>query len=260
MIDQANMRDNGAGGSRNGAGIPSCDGVRPLITAYMTHELGDNQSALVRKHLHRCPNCQAAVREIQQALDLLAAYSPRPPLPDRLSDKRRAKIRRAYTHPVISWIETHHIPFSLTTAAIALAILFAFLGRGKILSMQPPEETIPVDWVVRENVKLDELPSEEIQLFSAENLLQDAEPKTDHGAPAPTIQQVPPTRHGVTQPVGQPARQDLVASYQAHGTLAIFASIVLLIAWVLLRIKLVTAVTREPTDDGMTVDGPAPFE
>ena len=73
-----------------------CEDIQALLTDYMTRELGESQSALVREHLRMCPVCQNAAREITEAFDLLhVARKVGAGRPDRLSDERRARIRRA---------------------------------------------------------------------------------------------------------------------------------------------------------------------
>lgn len=108
-----------------------CEDIQSVLLDYMTHELGEPQSILVREHLRKCRNCQVAAAEIEAALDLLrqASESERQ-APMRLSDERRTRLAWAFTHPVMEWIVTHHILVSFAVAL--LAILIALLALRKL--------------------------------------------------------------------------------------------------------------------------------
>ncbi|MBN2302782.1 MAG: zf-HC2 domain-containing protein [Lentisphaerae bacterium] len=113
---------------KTGGSVLKCDDIQALLFSYMTRELGSARSDLVREHIRKCPVCQAAAADVQAALDALrdsSAFDDQ--LPKRLSDKRREHIVWAYTHPVMDWIDRHHVMVSMIIAAIALAAAIALV-------------------------------------------------------------------------------------------------------------------------------------
>ena len=124
-----------------------CEDIRDLLFDYMSHELGKARSQLVREHIRRCDECRKQAAEIQSTLDLLsAAGKEETDIPSRLTDERRKKLYWWFTHPVMRWIENHHIIFSLVIAAIILAILTFVLSKAKIVEEEPEVEVFPV-WI-----------------------------------------------------------------------------------------------------------------
>ncbi len=124
-----------------------CEDIRDLLFDYMSHELGKARSQLVREHIRRCEDCKRQAAEIQSTLDLLSGASKQETdLPSRLTDERRKKLYWWYSHPVMRWIEKHHVVFSLVVAVIILAILTLVLYRAKIFKDRPDEDVFPV-WI-----------------------------------------------------------------------------------------------------------------
>jgi anti-sigma factor RsiW len=115
-----------------------------VLFDYMSRELGQGRSDLVREHLRRCEECQRAAAEIQQTLDLLheaSVFDRR--VSAHLTDRRRDRVWRAFVHPVIHWIEVHHIAVSIAVAILVLAAVLFELCRARILR-EEPIEGIPV--------------------------------------------------------------------------------------------------------------------
>jgi predicted anti-sigma-YlaC factor YlaD len=118
--------------------IMKCDEIRELLFDYLCHELGEGRSTLVREHLRKCPDCQAAATEMQNTLDVLGKASKSGDVPDRLSPERRARIMRASMHPALDWIENHvAISAILAILIAAILIMLAFMFR---LPALPPED------------------------------------------------------------------------------------------------------------------------
>jgi len=101
-----------------------CEEIQELLMAYFSGELGRPRATLVREHLRKCPDCRSVALEIQTTLALLrtSAEGERN-LPMRLTDDRRARLRRAFLHPVLDWIYQRHVIASLLIALIALIVL-----------------------------------------------------------------------------------------------------------------------------------------
>ncbi|TFH15251.1 MAG: hypothetical protein E4H02_08280 [Lentisphaerales bacterium] len=182
MTDQQDNKQNGAG--RDGVKptrVMNCDDIRELLTDYMARELGESRSAFVREHLRLCPACQSAAHEIARAFDLIreteGAY------PDRLSDRHRARIRRAYRHPLIAWIETHHELVSVISAGTVIILILAFVTMITVLLRYRPVREIPVDVVIPEKITLDEIPNPDTPLVL---------PVAPHTSPPPPPEPVIP--------------------------------------------------------------------
>ncbi|MBM4143634.1 MAG: hypothetical protein FJ225_08610 [Lentisphaerae bacterium] len=121
-----------------------CDEIQAVLFDYMTRELGPARSELVREHLRKCPACQTAAAEIRATLDLLReASGDRAGVPARLSDERRRRLRWAFAHPVLNWIERHHVLVSLIATVLAVALALTLLRSARLRPAEPPE-TIPV--------------------------------------------------------------------------------------------------------------------
>ena len=143
------MNDNADSAARTGAdpfrGKILCSDIGEVLFDYMTHELGEARSLLVREHLRKCETCQARAAEIQATLDLLAGASVgRRAVPERLSDAHHARLLRALTHPLLDWIYTHHVLISVLTAALVLAATLLGLRRYRAWLRSRPDPGIPV--------------------------------------------------------------------------------------------------------------------
>ena len=124
-----------------------CEDIRDLLFDYMSRELGKARSEFVREHLRKCPDCKRQAAEIQSTLDLLSTASrEKTNLPSRLSDERRKKLYWWYSHPVMRWIENHHIAFSLAIAVLIIAIIGLILHSARLFREDPEEEIFPV-WI-----------------------------------------------------------------------------------------------------------------
>jgi len=123
-----------------GARKIDCHDIQAVLFDYMTRELGHARSELIREHLRRCDECKAAAGEIQATLNLLKSTSQTETgLPERLSEERRARIRRASAHPVLDWIGTHHIIVSIVLAAAVVAAVISILQRVELWSTETPD-------------------------------------------------------------------------------------------------------------------------
>lgn len=125
-------------GDRNG--LVQCEDIQGLLFDYMSRELGEARSDLVYEHLRKCEKCQAAAQEVQSTVDLLHSASGLDRGDDRLTDERRRRVLRAFTHPVIHWIERHHILVSFAVAVLALLVVLVVLKRArmwKVYEYQP---------------------------------------------------------------------------------------------------------------------------
>lgn len=126
--------------------ILSCEDIQPLLFAYMTRELGQARADVVREHIRKCEKCQAAGAEIQATLDALRGSSELDStLPDRLSDKHRERIIWAFTHPVMDWIDRHHVLVSVLVAILVIGLTFIIV---RVVETWPEEVLEPGPTVI----------------------------------------------------------------------------------------------------------------
>lgn len=151
-------------GPRPVAIIP-CDEIQELLTAYMTKELGESQSALVREHLRKCAKCQAMARDIQSAFDLFAEDRNRERSEHvRLSDRHRARLRRAYMHPLYGWFELHHWLIAIILSILIFAAGLWILSEIVSEIMDDGGDSVPVELLPDEPaIRLEDLPSPALQ-------------------------------------------------------------------------------------------------
>lgn len=197
MTDQQDNKQNRAEhDAAKPASVMNCDDIRELLTDYMARELGESRSAFVREHLRLCPACQSVAQEIARTFDLMRETEGT--YPDKLSDRHRARIRRAYRHPLIAWIETHHELVSVISAGIVIILILAFVTILTVLISHRPVREIPVDVVVPEKITLDKIPDPGTPIEL---------PFAPHPVTPPTPEPVAPDAPGVetTAPEPEPA-------------------------------------------------------
>ncbi|NQT92529.1 MAG: zf-HC2 domain-containing protein [Lentisphaerae bacterium] len=114
-------------------GLVKCEDIQGVLFDYMSRELGEARSVLVREHLRKCEECQAAAKDVQTTLDLLHSLSRAEGDADsRLTDDRRRRVLRALTHPVIHWVERHHILVSFVATVLVLLVVLTVLRRVRL--------------------------------------------------------------------------------------------------------------------------------
>jgi len=116
-----------------------CDEIQAVLFDYMTRELGEARSDLVREHLRRCPACQKDAADIGATLEALQGASPHGEIDEHLSHDRRKRLMRAYMHPLLDWVYSHHVLISIVVALIVLGVVLGMLVRKKVWSFGPPE-------------------------------------------------------------------------------------------------------------------------
>ncbi len=120
-----------------------CDEIQAVLLAYMTHDLGETQSILVREHIRKCDSCRAEAAEIEETFSLLRQTGG---TSDHLhlSDERRKRILLAVFHPAINWIDLHHKLVSVVLAVVILTTTILALRNFAIFRNEPLEEGIPI--------------------------------------------------------------------------------------------------------------------
>ncbi|OGV61807.1 MAG: hypothetical protein A2498_16290 [Lentisphaerae bacterium RIFOXYC12_FULL_60_16] len=123
----------------------ACDDIQEVLFDYMTRELGGNRADLVREHLRKCDSCQAAAADIQRTLDLLhrARATDIHMAPAHLSEHHHQRLIRAVLHPILDWINRHHILVSILAALALVALVGIFLTTRNLWQHQT-EEIVPV--------------------------------------------------------------------------------------------------------------------
>jgi predicted anti-sigma-YlaC factor YlaD len=124
-----------------------CEDIQDLLFAYMSHELGQARSVLVREHLRKCRQCTKEAAEIQSTLELLSMASKETTnIPSRLTDERRKKLYWWYSHPLMLWIENNHIVVSFIVTLVVITIIAVVMVHVKLWEEREPEDIYPV-WI-----------------------------------------------------------------------------------------------------------------
>lgn len=138
-------------------GVLRCEDVREKLLAYMTRELSESPSALVREHIRKCEICRAEAAEIENTLALLHASSDADTNPaPHLTDEQRKRILRAAFHPIMDWIDQHHRVISIMLALVVLIATFFTLRNFEIFKRQEVGDGIPI-WRMFKSGELPEL-------------------------------------------------------------------------------------------------------
>ncbi len=157
-----------------------CEDIQGVLFAYMSRELGDTQSAVVREHIRKCDGCRAEAAEIEATLALLHQDGEGKGVPHaRLSDERRKRILRAVFHPVIDWVDVHHRAVSIVLAIIVLVVALFVMHDVELFRPAPLEERIPI-WRMFKSGALPELVERERNRTAEEAPLQ---PKVESKVP-----------------------------------------------------------------------------
>ena len=144
-----------------GEKVLKCEDIQEVLLAYMSRELGDTQSVLVREHIRKCDVCRAEAVEVEATLAMLRRGSQSCDVGDaRLTDDRRKRILRAVFHPVIDWIDIHHRLVSILLALLVLGAACVALRNFEIFRREPLGEGIPI-WRMFKSGKLPELVEQE---------------------------------------------------------------------------------------------------
>jgi predicted anti-sigma-YlaC factor YlaD len=120
--------------------VMKCEDIQGVLFDYMTRELGESRSDLVREHLRRCPACSRVAAQIQETRNLLQQDATGD-LPEHLSDEHRARIVRSIMHPALDWIFRHHVTFSLIMAAIVIITALCVLRMATQIVQELPATT-----------------------------------------------------------------------------------------------------------------------
>ncbi len=140
-----------------------CEDMQMLLFAYMTRELGDVQSRVVREHLRTCETCRQEAAAIEETLATLRAGADDGGDKSlRLSDERRERLWRAVFHPVLDWVDRHHRLVAGVAALLTLLLTIFLLRHAAIWKRQQLEEGIPI-WRMFRSGKLPELVDQVMQ-------------------------------------------------------------------------------------------------
>jgi len=146
-------------GEDSDKGLLRCDDIQMLLFAYMTRELGDVQSRVVREHLRICDACRLEAAAIEQTLETLRAGAGAAGEDMRLSDERRERLWRAVFHPVLDWMDRHHRLVAGIIALFTLLLTLYLLRHAAIWKRENLGERIPI-WRMMRNGRIPELVQE----------------------------------------------------------------------------------------------------
>ena len=140
------MNNDGENNLRNGeTSVMKCDDIQSVLLAYMSRELGDAHTHLIREHLRKCPDCRAVAMEMQATIDVLRKGSEAPEnMPSRLSGKRRRRLKRALLHPLWEWVGIHHFIVAVMIMWLVVTALLLILRVVEPWHEGKPEQGIPV--------------------------------------------------------------------------------------------------------------------
>ncbi len=120
----------------------NCAASKALLTLYVLNDLDDATAATVRSHLEECPDCRAALREIDTTLGLLRdALAAPTATPVQLATAQRARVldRRTAGGPVVvsglNWFTQHHRALAAAAAAVVVVgVLFLAIPHRRLSS------------------------------------------------------------------------------------------------------------------------------
>lgn len=105
-----------------------CEVIQSMLLDYLNRELDPVRSDMVWKHLKKCAECEKEAKEMESTLAVLRKASRYPTdVPDHLSEKHRASIVRALTHPILHAMEKYHVVASLVVAVIVIMGIMAYV-------------------------------------------------------------------------------------------------------------------------------------
>ncbi len=157
-------------------GPVTCGEIGDLLLAYLTLELGEKQSRLVREHLRACEPCRREAARLEAMAKWLRVESGRVAGGPgrRLSEERMARVRFVALHPVWDWIYLRHRCVSLLCAVGLLLVVLLGL-RGCALFREPPvEESIPI-WRMFRSGRLPDLVEQVRKEYEGEGVEQTEE-------------------------------------------------------------------------------------
>lgn len=108
-----------------------CEQIQELLFPYLSNELGERQSWLVREHLRNCHECSSQAARIEAVVTALKS-GVRPAAPEHLPETMRRRIERAILHPIIDWMYEHRRLTAWVVAILGVAIIFAIAYVSRI--------------------------------------------------------------------------------------------------------------------------------
>ncbi|MBL7077148.1 MAG: von Willebrand factor type A domain-containing protein [Kiritimatiellae bacterium] len=112
----------------------NCAASKALLTLYVLKDLDASTEATVRTHLETCPDCRAALQEIESTLGLLRDALAAPThISAQLGSAQRARVLepRASQGPIVvsglSWFTQHHRALAAAAAAVVVVGVIALI-------------------------------------------------------------------------------------------------------------------------------------
>ena len=176
-----------------GGGHPvDCATIRGELFAYLSHELGDGQSTLVREHLRRCPACSEEAVRIQKVVAALRLHDPGEAAAPAFEGRRRRRLLWLMAHPFIAACVRHHVATSIVVAVVLLAV--ATLVVMRVVRFALPPKALPPVELIRDGGEAPETPP----LIDVPPLRDPGEPPTlaPDGLGVPEVSPPPPVPPG----------------------------------------------------------------
>ncbi len=121
-----------------------CAEIQDHLVEYLSHELGEARSILIREHLRKCADCTAALNDIQAAFDALQETKRLDlDLPTHLTDDTRARVMKVVRDPFDNWIDKYHRLVAVAVTVLVLALAILLLARIRV-SLYPEDADMQV--------------------------------------------------------------------------------------------------------------------
>jgi anti-sigma factor RsiW len=97
-----------------------CKQIRERLSAFIDNELPPQESRLIEKHLHGCPECAKEASSLRQVIDLLDGIPDESPSPSF----SRATLHRASSWKRCAYVKEHILMPTLAVLHTAFSLAF----------------------------------------------------------------------------------------------------------------------------------------
>lgn len=121
-----------------------CGEIQEHLVAYLTHDLGEARTVIVREHLRKCQDCTDALNDIQTAFEALQKTKHLDAdIPAHLSEEERSVVFTAVSSPLNNWLDRHHRLIAIIVTVLIFGVVLLLLSRLRV-SLYPEGEEVQV--------------------------------------------------------------------------------------------------------------------